>query len=76
MMHGYGMMAGLGWLGMLVMAMFWIGVILLVVWGLSNVFSGSRPRAEIDPLEILKERYARGDLSREEFVQARDVLTH
>lgn len=76
MMHGYGMMAGLGWLGMLVMAMFWIGVILLVVWGLSNVLSGSRPRAEIDPLEILRERYARGDLSKEEFAQACDVIAH
>lgn len=76
MMGGYGMMAGLGWLGMLVMALFWIGVILLVVWGLSNVLAGSRPRATIDPLEILRERYARGDLSKEEFAQARDVLTH
>jgi putative membrane protein len=76
MMHGYGMMAGLGWLGMLVMAMFWIGVILLVVWGLSSVLSGQRPRAEIDPLEILRERYARGDISKEEFSQAREVLTH
>jgi hypothetical protein len=31
MMGGYGMMAGMGWLGLLLMALFWVGVILLVV---------------------------------------------
>lgn len=33
MMGGYGLIAGFGWVGMLVMALFWIGVILLIVWG-------------------------------------------
>jgi putative membrane protein len=76
MMGGYGMMAGLGWLGMLVMAMFWIGVIMLIVWGLSNVLSTRQPRASIDPGEILKERFARGEISREEYTQAREVLSN
>jgi putative membrane protein len=70
------MMAGLGWLGMLVMALFWIGVIMLIVWGLSNVLSTRQPRASIDPAEILKERFARGEISREEYTQAREVLSH
>jgi putative membrane protein len=76
MMGGYGMMAGLGWLGMLVMAMFWIGVIMLIVWGVSNVFSAKQPRPSIDPGEILKERFARGEISSEEYTQAREVLSH
>lgn len=74
MMGGYGMMAGFGWLGMLVMALFWIGVIVLVVWGLTHVFSTRQPRVELDAEEILKVRYARGEISREEFVQAHDAL--
>ena len=45
MMGGYGMMAGMGWLGLLMMALFWIGVILLVVWGLSNAFPSRRQAA-------------------------------
>jgi uncharacterized membrane protein len=45
-----------------------------VVWGLSNVFSMRQPGVELDAQEILKQRYARGEISREEFVQARDVL--
>jgi putative membrane protein len=74
MMGGYGMMAGFGWLGMLTMALFWVGVVLLVVWGLSNLFTTQRSRVEPDAEEILKQRFARGEISREEFVQARETL--
>lgn len=74
MMGGYGMMAGMGWLGFLMMALFWIGVILLVVWGLSNAFPGRRQAAEPDAQEILKRRYARGEISREEYLQASETL--
>jgi len=74
MMGSYGLMGGFGWLGMLTMLLFWIGVIALVVWGLSNLFSARQAGAEPDALEILKRRYARGEISHEEFVQARDAL--
>jgi len=74
MMGGYGMMAGFGWLGMLMMVLFWVGVVLLVVWGLSNLFTMQLPRVEPDAEEILKQRFARGEISREEFVQARETL--
>jgi putative membrane protein len=74
MMGGYGMMGGFGWLGMLTMLLFWIGVIALVIWALSNLFSTQQAPVEPDAQEILKRRYARGEISREEFVQARDTL--
>jgi len=74
MMGGYTAMAGFGWLGMLLMALFWIGVIVLVVWGLTHVFSTRQPRVELDAEEILKQRYARGEISREELIQAREAL--
>ena len=74
MMGGYGMMAGMGWLGLLLMALFWIGVILLVVWGLSNAFPSRRQSVEPDAAEILKRRYAKGEISREEYVQASETL--
>jgi putative membrane protein len=74
MMGGYGMMAGMGWLGMVMMALFWIGVILLVVWGLSNAFPGRRQAADPDAAEILKRRYAQGEISREEYLQASETL--
>ena len=74
MMGGYGLTAGFGGLGMLVMWLFWIGVVVLVVWGLSNVFATRQPGVELDAEEILKQRYARGEISREELVQAREAL--
>ncbi len=58
--------------GMLIMALFWIGVIVLVGGGLTHVFSARQPRVELGAEEILKQRYARGEISREEFVQARE----
>ena len=74
MMGGYGLMAGMGWLGMLVIALVWIGVIVLVVWGASNLFLTQQLSVEPGAEEILKQRYARGEISRGEFVQARDAL--
>ena len=74
MMGGYGMMAGMGWLGILTMALFWIGIIALVVWGLSNLFPSRQLQTELDALEILRRRFAGGEISREEFEQARAAL--
>jgi len=74
MMSGYGMMAGFGWFGMIVLALFWVGVVLLVVWGLSNAFTTRPPIVEPGAEAILKQRFARGEISREELVQAREAL--
>ena len=73
-MGGYGMMAGMGWLGILVMALFWIGVILLVVGGVSNLFPVRRQSSELGAEELLKRRYAGGEISREEYLQASETL--
>ena len=70
MMGGYGMMAGMGWLGLLLMALFWVGVILLVVWGLRSASTRQQPNMAVDAEEILKRRFARGEISRAELVQA------
>jgi putative membrane protein len=73
-MIGPGMMGAFGWLGMLTMLLFWIGVIALVVWALSTLVGARQTPVEPDAAEILKRRYARGEISREEFVQAREAL--
>lgn len=74
MMHGYGMMTGMGWLGMAAMLLIWVGVIALVIWGLRGLFPSGRAAAEPDALEIVRRRYARGELSREEYLVATDTL--
>ncbi|HMO58161.1 MAG TPA: SHOCT domain-containing protein [Roseiflexaceae bacterium] len=74
MMHGYDMFSGMGWVGMAVMILIWLGVIALVVWGVSALFPRSRATSEPDAFEIVRRRYARGEISREEYLQAVEVL--
>jgi cytochrome c oxidase cbb3-type subunit 2 len=68
---GDDMMGGWGWgLGMMVGWLFWIAVLVLVVVAIWRLLEGrggtSRGRDE-SPLEILKRRYARGEIDRDEF---------
>ena len=54
----------------------WIPLVILIVWlimRLSNRESYSQNREE-SPMEILKKRYARGEISEEEFQQQRKDL--
>jgi putative membrane protein len=74
MMSGYGMMAGMGWLGILTMVLFWVGVLALVFWGVSNLFPTRQLTTETDAVEIVRRRFARGEISREEYLQAIETL--
>jgi putative membrane protein len=69
---------GFGGLGMIFMLVFWVAIIALAVWLLSNIFpravnNSSAPattgRSDLSesPLEILKQRYARGEINREQY---------
>ncbi len=76
------MMGGFsGWMMMLFMVLFWVVIVGLAVWLLSALFP--RPPAHDDGhhahrsdsvSEILKQRYARGELTREEYEQMRQDL--
>lgn len=59
---GFG--GGLMWL-------FWIALIVAVVWGAKSLIGGEHRRS---PLEILEERYARGEIDHDEFERRRDDL--
>ena len=71
--EGYGWM-GFGWVFML---LFWgliiVGAIAVVRWLLVQG-TGSRDAPDKKPLEILQERYARGEIEREEYEQKRRDL--
>lgn len=75
MMMDYGMGWGVGW-----MLLFWLIPILLVLAAIKYLFSG-RPQSggesredKDKALETLEERYARGEINREEFLQKSDDL--
>ena len=73
------MWEGHGFFGGGLMWLFWIVLIVLVVWGLSSMAGGAAPRSSggdgKTALDILKERYARGEIDRDEFEQKkRDLM--
>lgn len=74
MMNGYNMLVGMGWLELAAMLFSWIGVMALVLLGLSNLFPSDNTDTESDVLEIVRQRYARGEISREEYLQSVETL--
>ncbi len=76
MMTGFGM--GLG--GGLMMVLFWIVLIVGAVWLARGLFqTGQQPpasstRSELSAGEVLKQRYARGEISKDQFEQIRRDL--
>ena len=64
---------GMGWFGMIFMIIFWgliiVGLVLLIRWLIQNTNSKGQTgvRTGSNAMDILKERYARGEINRDEF---------
>jgi putative membrane protein len=76
---GMGWGYGMGGFGSIIMIVFWIavivGIIFLVRWlVISTGGSGRLARSEDSALEILKRRYARGEINKEEFQEKKKDL--
>ncbi|MCG2720878.1 MAG: SHOCT domain-containing protein [Thermodesulfovibrionales bacterium] len=72
---GYGM----GWFMGIVNIIFWVavivGVIYLIKWlAASSRQGGDQPKAEDSAMEILRKRYAAGEISKEEFEEKKRYL--
>ncbi|MFC1944941.1 SHOCT domain-containing protein [Chloroflexota bacterium] len=67
-------MGGWWWFGAVWMFVFWAGIIALVVWGVNKFTKRSDSASKPSPLDVAKERYARGEISREEFEQIKKDL--
>ena len=71
---GWGWGMGLWMLGGLALT---IGVVVLIVWAVVSVGRRADDGGQLPgqtPLDILRERYARGEISAEEFEQAKRIL--
>jgi putative membrane protein len=55
------------------MLLFWGGIIALAVWGINKLTRGGGK--DDTPLEIAQRRYARGEISREEFEAIKSTLS-
>jgi putative membrane protein len=67
--HGLGFGMGFMWL-------FWFLVILVIAWVLKTALKGDSKGDETDksPLEILEDRFARGEIDEQEFERKRKLL--
>ncbi|MHB1275029.1 MAG: SHOCT domain-containing protein [Candidatus Humimicrobiaceae bacterium] len=70
---------GLGWIGMIFGFIFFIlvviGIIFLIVWLVKRSnYPGVENRTESKSLEILKERYAKGELTKEQYESMKKEL--
>ncbi len=72
-MMGYGMMGGFGLVGLVINVAIIIGIVVLVVWAVRRFnTSGSNWNQSVasqSPREILQARYARGEITREQYQQ-------
>jgi putative membrane protein len=68
MMDGFGM--GFGWI-------FWLVLIAVVVWAIFRMTGSTqtgRSSDRRDPIQILKERYAKGEIEKDEFERMKREL--
>jgi putative membrane protein len=63
------------WIGGIFMFLFWGGLIALVIWGVNRFTERDKAVRTHTPIDVAKERYARGEISREEFDQIRKDLS-
>lgn len=73
---GWGPGFGFGWVFML---LFWVlvivGIVALVKWLLIGSGAGNPQPPDKTPLQILEERYARGEIDQAEFLQKKRDLS-
>ena len=73
-----------GWIGIIVMILFWLVMLALFVWAITSIMSSTSRRSNSGPgtppedsaMRILRERYARGEIDSEQFEQARRTLNN
>jgi putative membrane protein len=75
MMYGWDMGGG-GWLWALGGLVVLIALVVLVVWAVNTMSRASRGPVDRrpQPLEILRERFARGEITKEQFEEAKRTL--
>lgn len=77
-MMGPGMMAGYGWMWLI--PVFWIVLLGLIIWAIvaavrsSHESKGSDSSKTDSALELLKKRYARGEISKEEYEEKKEEV--
>ena len=72
MMYGY----GFSWIGGIVMMIIWVLTLAAIVWGVVYFArnAGQTPPRSETPLDVLKRRFATGEINKEQFEEMRRTL--
>lgn len=83
-MTGYGAGLGFGFGGLLALlgfALLVVGVVVLIAWALGQITHGipvahvqGQPPAADDAVDVLRGRFARGEMTADEFIAAKQTL--
>ena len=74
----WGNMMDFGFGGGIMMLLFWVAVIFFIVWVAKEVGGKNSERNDLrskSALDILKERYAKGEIDKKEFEEKKKDLT-
>ncbi len=78
MMHYYGFGYGMGifggLFGMLMMILFWGAIIWFIVWLINQNKTAQKDHSEKNAIQTLKERYAKGELTKKEYEEIKKEL--
>ncbi len=66
-MYYYGHMTGLGWGGMMIFWILFIGIVIWLIWQ-------NQPNPNKTATQIARERYAIGEISKKEFEEIKEEL--
>ena len=73
-MMGFGSWIGFGGAGMLLGSLIWIALTVLVIWGAVRLFGQPTASTQAEALDILKRRYAAGEITSAEYETAKRSL--
>ncbi len=74
-MMGFGMMGGFGLIGLIFNALIIAGIVVLVVWAVRRMSApGNHTFGVQSAREVLQARYARGEITREQYQQMLEDL--
>ncbi len=69
---------GMGWwmvFGVILTILFWGGIATLIVWGIRRLTRhGDVSSIKGSPLDVAKERYAKGEITKEQYTQIKKDL--
>ncbi len=74
MMGWSGGFGGMGWGGDLLMVLLWVGVLVVIVWAVRAWLPSTQGAERAGPLDVLKRRYAAGEITSAEYEQARRAI--